>query len=58
MWEHVIMTFAVYGGAAFIAIVFPNVITAFAFVGGTCSVLIVFFFPMAMVVKQSNKRWY
>ena len=35
MWEHVIMTFAVYGGAAFIAIVFPNVIIYyFGFIPG------------------------
>ena len=57
-WEHVILTFFVYGGATFIAILFPDVINGFAFVGGTCAVLIVFSFPMALYVKQTDKRWY
>ena len=57
-WEHVFFTFLVYGGAAGIAIVFPDVIAAFSFIGGTGCVFIVFFFPMLIHVKTSKKRWW
>ena len=48
----------VYGGAAGIAVVFPDVIAAFSFIGGTGCVFIVFFFPMLIYVKNSKKKWY
>ena len=56
--EHIIATVLILGGAAGIAIIFPNVIAAFSFIGGTGCVFLVFFFPMLIYVKTSKQRWY
>ena len=46
------------GGAGFIAIIYPNIISAFGFVGGTGAVFIAITFPFAVYVKESKDKWY